>query len=145
MGQTEDTEVVHGGVTSDVNRENAVERDLFNQQQTQLQPEKLGLCQLTDWDEEKAYDEDPPTCIHYSIEWRVTVNKRMVSLDTEQDVVLAPALSWRLLLYHKLEMVLTRKIAKNRPIKSEDTNIVISVTERSQRNLIKRFNDTNVN
>ena len=36
-------------------------------------------------------------------------------------------------------------LAKNRPLKSEDTNIVISVNERGQDDLIKRFDDTNVN
>lgn len=131
-------------MTPDVTRENTVETDPFSQQQTQLQLEKLGFCQLTDWDKEKVYDEDPPRFIHYSIVWKVKVNNREVSKDTEQDVVLAPASYWRLLLQPKLTKLLDRKLAKNRPVKSEDTNIVISVTERSQRDLIKRFDDTNV-
>lgn len=45
----------------------------------------------------------------------------------------------------KLEKFLDRKLAKNRPVKSEDTNIIISVNERGQDDLIKRFDDTNVN
>lgn len=59
-------------------------------------------------------------------------------------MVLAPASCWRLLLQPKLEKLLDRKLAKNRPVKSEDINIVISVNERGQDDLIKRFNDTNV-
>jgi len=68
----------------------------------------------------------------------------MVSKDTEPDVVLAPASYWRLILQPKLEKLLCKKLAKNRPIRSEDSNIVISVTERSQRDLTKRFDDTDI-
>lgn len=54
--------------------------------------------QLTDWDDERTYDEDPRsyTDIHYTIEWKVTVNNRAMPKDTEQDVVLARAPYWRL-------------------------------------------------
>lgn len=72
------------------------------------------------------------------------MNNRMVSKDTEQDVVLAPATYWRLFLQSKLEKLLGKKLAKNRPVKSEDTTVVVSVTERSQRDLTKRFDDTDI-
>jgi hypothetical protein len=131
-------------VTPDVTRGTTVETDPFSQQQTQLRPKKLGFCQPTDWDEEKIYDEDPPSFIHYSIEWKVKLHKKEVSNDTELDVVLAPASYWRLVLQPKLEKLLCRKLAKNRHVMSEETNVVISVTDRSQRDVIKRFDDTNV-
>jgi hypothetical protein len=142
--ETDDIEAAQGGVTPDVTRGTTVETDPFSQQQTQLRPKKLGFCQPTDWDEEKIYDEDPPSFIHYSIEWKVKLHKKEVSNDTELDVVLAPASYWRLVLQPKLEKLLCRKLAKNRHVMSEETNVVISVTDRSQRDVTKRFDDTNV-
>jgi hypothetical protein len=32
------------------------------------QPAKLELLNIDEWDEENTYDEDLPSCIHYSIE-----------------------------------------------------------------------------
>jgi hypothetical protein len=43
-------------------------------ERTQLPLDKLALLQLSDRDREKLYDEEPPSSIHYSIEWKVTVN-----------------------------------------------------------------------
>ena len=131
-------------MTPDVTRGTTVETDPLSQQQTQLRPKKLGFCQPTDWDEEKIYDEDPPSFIHYSIKWKVKLHKKEVSNDIELDVVLAPTSYWRLVLQPKLEKLLCRKLAKNRHVMSEETNVVISVTNRSQRDVTKRFDDTNV-
>src|ERR1700728_4103281 len=68
----------------------------------------------------------------------------MEGYGKQPDVVVAPASYWRLILKPKLEKLLCKKLAKNRPIKSEDTNVVVSVTERSQRDLTKRFDDTDI-
>lgn len=73
--------------------------------------DKLPLLQYRDWVEGKSYDEDPPTCIHYWIEWKITLNKRTVIKDTEQDLVLAPGFHWRLFLQPKLREKLERQIS----------------------------------
>jgi hypothetical protein len=57
--------------------------------QTNEETNELKLCQLSDWDSEKTYDD---SYIHYTIEWKMTVNNRAIMpKDTEQDIVLAPA------------------------------------------------------
>jgi hypothetical protein len=90
-------------------------------------------------------NEHPPRYIRYSIEWKVRVNNREMSKDTEQDLVLAPASYWRLFLKPSLEKVLLCKmLAKNRTVKSEDTKIVVTVTERSERDVTKRFDDIDI-
>jgi len=59
--------------------------------QTHHGPGTLPLLQLADWDEDNAYDEHPPTCIHYSIEWKLIVEKKLIVKETEPDLVLAPS------------------------------------------------------
>jgi hypothetical protein len=50
---------------------------------------KLELLDWFEWDRTKAYDERPPTCLHSSIVWKVTLNNKLICKDTEQDLVLA--------------------------------------------------------
>ncbi|KAI7970541.1 hypothetical protein EIK77_000324 [Talaromyces pinophilus] len=103
---------------------------------------KLPLLQFGDWDEGKAYDEDPPSCIHYWIEWKVTLNKRTVAKDTEQNLVLAPGYYWRLFLQPKLKELLSRKYP-HKHLSSDDTSIVVLVT-RHQDKLTRLFDQTNI-
>lgn len=54
---------------------------------SRLQSNTIPLLQENEWDADKIYDEDPPSCIHYCIEWRVTLNNKAVVRDTEEDLV----------------------------------------------------------
>ena len=44
----------------------------------------------------------------------------------------------------KLERLLRKKVAQNRHIRCEDTSITVSVTARTERDLIKRFDDLDI-
>ena len=115
-------------------------KDMSSQQQTQVS--KLQLCQFADWDSERSYNEDPPCYIHYSIEWKVTVNNRAIMpKDTEQDVVLAPADYWEHFLKPKLGNFLCKK---NRSLRSKDTTVVVLVMACSECDLMKQFDDTSM-
>jgi hypothetical protein len=110
--------------------------------QPQTQADRLLFCKFDDWDSDRVYDEDQPRYIHYSIEWKVTVNNRAIMpKDTEQNIVLSPADYYEHFLKPKLDNFLRRK---NRPLRSEDTNVTVSVTARSERNLTKRYDDTSI-
>jgi hypothetical protein len=65
-------------------------------------PPKLQFLSLDEWDERNSYEEDEPSCLHYSIEWRVLVNNKKISDDTEEDLVLAPIAYWHEILKPKL-------------------------------------------
>ena len=119
--------------------------DVTSQQQVQ-HSDQLGFCQLSEWDEEKTYNEQPPTCLHYSMEWKLRVNSREVSTETEQDLVLEPASYWRLFLKSKLEEIVLRKIpAKKRDLKSEDIKVVMTVLrQRLESPVTRNFEETNI-
>ena len=45
--------------------------------QQQTQTNDLKLCQSPDWNSERIYDD---SYIHYSIEWKITLNNRAIML-----------------------------------------------------------------
>lgn len=113
-----------------------------NSSQQQTQADKLTFCQLADWDSDRTYDEDPPSYIYYSVEWKVTVNNRAIMpKDTEQYVVLPLVDCWNHILKPNLDDFLYKT---NRSLASEYTTVVVSVTERSERDLTKRFDKTSI-
>jgi hypothetical protein len=107
--------------------------------QQQTKTNELKLCQLDDWDDRKIYDE---SYIRYSIEWKVAVNNRaIIPKDTEQDIVLAPAAYWQRFLEPKLEDSVRKT---NRSLKAAFTSVVVSVTQRKEPDLARRFDNTSI-
>ncbi|CAG8376216.1 unnamed protein product, partial [Penicillium salamii] len=105
----------------------------------QYEPEKPRLLQLSEWHDGMLSEGLPANCIQYTIEWKVTVNKKVLSQDTEEDVVLTPSAYWPETLKGKLERLLKGKFPRNGRVRSDDTSIAVSVNDRSQRDLMKRF------
>jgi hypothetical protein len=64
-----------------------------------------------------------------------------MSKDTEQDLVLEPAAHWEHFLEPKLKNALLKK---KRPLAPDDTTVVVSVTDRKTRDLMRRFDDTSI-
>ncbi|CAG8393868.1 unnamed protein product [Penicillium salamii] len=66
-------------------------------------------------------------------------------LNTEEDVVLTPSAYWSKTLKDKLERLLEGKIPRKGRVRSDDTSIAVSVNDRSQRDLMKRFDHLDIN
>lgn len=108
------------------------------------QPDKLPLLGLDEWDPDQVYDEISRSCIHYSIEWKLALNKRVVTSDTEQNLVLTPSAYWETVLKPKLERVAGQKFSGKQRVRPDDTAITVAINEHSEHNLTKRFEKTNV-
>ncbi|KAJ5718804.1 hypothetical protein N7488_004450 [Penicillium malachiteum] len=63
--------------------------------------------------------------------------------DTEQDLVQMPSLHWPQI-QTRAYNILRDKISRDRRIRPDDTTVVVSVNDRSQRDLAKRFDSTDM-
>lgn len=103
------------------------------------EPPKLRVLRLEEWDRDKSYNDDPATCLHYSIEWSATLDGKEVLRDTEPDLVLNPAAHWQLFLERRVESLVRKELGVNNSPKPDHVMVVVSVTGRSERKLVKRF------
>ena len=115
----------------------------------QSNPRRLTFMEEADWNPEKIYDQGPSLYICYSIEWKVmmkreTLNRRKVSSDMELNGILAPGRYWERCLKARLTDLVEEKFAGNPNVRPDDTDVVVSVTERSERDVNKRFTGTNI-
>ena len=109
-----------------------------------LQQDNPRLLQFCESEGDIPGDELPQRLIRYTVEWKVKVNNRFRSEDTEQDVALTPSAYWSSVLRDKLEKVLQERVSRNRRVRSEDTSVVVSVNDRKQRDIKKRYNSHDV-
>jgi hypothetical protein len=110
----------------------------------QADTDRLGFLPLAEWDEHNSYEEDTPSHLRYSIEWKIAVNNRAITKDTEQDVVLAPAVYWRMYLQAKVEKLVDKKLPRSSHIELDDIAVVVSVKDRLESDLTRRFDDMNI-
>lgn len=104
----------------------------------------LNFVPLAEWDDERSYDEKPPTCIRCSIEWRVMYNNRALIKDTEPQVVLRPSSFWQLLFQANVDELIDRKTQLGKRWRVDDSTVSVSVIERTKRDLVKRSDEINI-
>lgn len=105
--------------------------------------DEAGFLPVIDQEDGGTWDGQSVNCIHYQIEWRVTLNNRVVTKDTEQNLALPPSSYWKNI-NEKAGSLLRRKIARDRRVRPDDTTIVVSVKDCSQQDLTKRFESTDI-
>ena len=79
--------------------------------------------------------------MHYIMEWKLTLNKRVIAKQTEDDLVLAPSDFWNEELSSKIADIVK---SSGKPCKADATTIVISVNDRSEPDITKRFEELQI-
>ncbi|RYC79042.1 hypothetical protein BFJ63_vAg18077 [Fusarium oxysporum f. sp. narcissi] len=133
------------GANLDLTSESAAIRDATPLGQIRNGRSRLPLLQLSEWDETLAYDEQPPTCVHYLIEWKVKLNNRCISKDTEPDVILAPGAYWTKCLWSKVDKLAKKKLPSNRTFHVDDTDIIVWVNYKGEADLNTRSDGLDIN
>lgn len=105
--------------------------------------EQLSFHPAVEGEDGGAWDEQASDSVNYQIEWRVKLNNRVVVKDTEQELTLPPSSYWEQI-KEDPEGILRQKIARSRRVRLDDTTLVLSVNDRTQRDLTKRFDGTGI-
>lgn len=79
--------------------------------------------------------------MHYVMEWKLTLNKRVAAKQTEDDLVLAPSDFWNEELSPKIADIVK---STGKPCKADATTITISINDRSERDITKRFDELQI-
>ena len=87
---------------------------------------------MQDWNRNAAYDHTPPIYIHYRIDWRLMIKKRVISRNTIDDIVLEPTSFGPYVLIPQLEELLKRKNFRSQSIRPNDMDVVVKVTGRTE-------------
>ena len=129
---------------NDSSSDDEIERQL-RPQRGQLRPARktLPFMPYADWVPGQSYAEQPPpSCMHYIMEWKLTLNKRVIAKQTEDDLVLAPSDFWNEELSSKIADIV--KSSSGKPCKADATTIVISVNDRTEPDITKRFEELQI-
>lgn len=79
---------------------------------------QLDFLQVNGRGNRGANDEQPPNCIRYLVEWKVTLNNRVMKKDTEQNLVLKPGSYWEQIT-KDAENALRRKTKRDQRVRSD--------------------------
>jgi hypothetical protein len=106
--------------------------------QSQRRPanKTLSFVPYADWDPEQTYDDLPPSCVHFFLEWKLTVNRRIIAKQTENDLVVAPSDFWTEELFSKIADIVK---STGKSCEADATTIAIYVNDRSEHDITKRF------
>lgn len=78
-------------------------------------------------------------------DWKLYLGKQMLSRGTEQNVVLEPISYGPLVLYARLNGILRKKVSAPRVVEAEETEVVVSVTKRSEFDFVEQYEGRNAN
>jgi hypothetical protein len=121
---------------SSLNIEPACGARLVQQSQRRPARKTLPFVPYADWAPDQSYDELPPSCIHYIMEWKLTLNRRLAAKQTEDDIIVAPSDFWNEELSSKIADIVK---SMGKSCEADATTITISVNDRSEHDITKRF------
>ena len=113
-------------------------------QQSQRRPAKriMPFVPYEDWIPDQVYDNLPPSCIYYCIEWKLTVNRRIIAKQTENDLVVVPSDFWTEELFSKIVDIVK---STGKTCEANTIIIAISINDYSEYDITKRFAKLDIN